>query len=90
MLWTDGDDQLDRSCEKLRKYVELLHRVKEKGNILRRIKREMANFIGHILRRNCLLNHTVEEKIGGGIYVTGKRGRRCEQLFGDIKETGGC
>jgi hypothetical protein len=34
-----------------------------------------ANWIGHILRRNCLLKHIIEEKIVGRIEVTGKRGR---------------
>jgi hypothetical protein len=34
---------------------EVLHRVKEAGNILYTIKKK-ANWIGYILRRNCLLN----------------------------------
>jgi hypothetical protein len=34
---------------------EVLHRVKEERNILLTIKRRKANWIGHILRRNCLL-----------------------------------
>ena len=34
---------------------EVLHRVKEKSNILRKVKRRKANWIGHFLRRNCLL-----------------------------------
>jgi hypothetical protein len=34
-------------------------------NNLRTIKRRKANWIGHILRRNCLLNHiTVEKTLG--------------------------
>jgi hypothetical protein len=33
---------------------EILHRVKER-NILHKIKRRKANWIGHSLRRNCLL-----------------------------------
>jgi hypothetical protein len=36
--------------------AEILHRVKEKRNILHTIKRRKANWIGHILRRNCLIN----------------------------------
>jgi heme exporter protein D len=39
---------------------EVLHRVKEKRNILREIKRRKANWIGHILYRNCLLKHATE------------------------------
>jgi hypothetical protein len=34
---------------------EVLHRVKEERNILHTIKRRKANWIGHSLRRNCLL-----------------------------------
>jgi hypothetical protein len=33
----------------------VLHRVKEERNILHAIRRGNANWIGHILRRNCLL-----------------------------------
>jgi hypothetical protein len=40
-------------------------RFKEKRNILPKIKRRKANWIGHILRRNCLLKHVV----GGRIEV---------------------
>jgi hypothetical protein len=39
-----------------------LHRVKEERNILRTIKRRKANWIGHIVRRNCLLKHVIEGK----------------------------
>jgi hypothetical protein len=45
-----------------------------------------ANWIGHILRRNCLLKHVIEGKIEGTIEVTGRRGRRREHLLGDPKE----
>jgi hypothetical protein len=34
---------------------EVLHRVKEERNIVHTIKRRTANWIGHILCRNCLL-----------------------------------
>ena len=33
---------------------------KENRNILQRIKMGKANWIGHILRRNCLLKHVVQ------------------------------
>jgi hypothetical protein len=33
-----------------------LLRVKEQRNILHEISKRKANWIGHILRRNCLLN----------------------------------
>jgi len=50
-----------------------------------RIKRK-ANWIGHILRRNCLLQQVNEVKIKGGIEVTGRRGRIRRKLLDDIKE----
>jgi len=46
---------------------EVLHRVKEKRNILLTVRRRKANWIGHILRRNCLLKHVIEGKIEGRI-----------------------
>jgi hypothetical protein len=50
----------------------VLHRVKTERNILHAIIRRTANWIGHILRRNCLLIHIIEGKIIG----TRRRGRR--------------
>jgi hypothetical protein len=46
---------------------EVLHRVKEERNILHTIIRRKANWIGHILRRNCLLKHVIEGKLEGRI-----------------------
>ena len=34
---------------------EVLHRVKEVKNIIHTVKRRNADWIGHILRWNCLL-----------------------------------
>jgi hypothetical protein len=65
---------------------EVLHRVKKEKNILHRIKRRKANWIGHILRRNCLLKHVIEEKLEGRIEMTERRGRRRKQLLDDLKE----
>jgi hypothetical protein len=42
---------------------EVLHRVSQARNILHTIKRKKANWIGHILRRNCLLKHFIEGKM---------------------------
>jgi len=64
-------------------------RVKEQRNILHEISKWMANWIGHILRRNCLLQRVIEGKIKGGIEVTGRRGRRRRKLLDDLKERGG-
>ena len=41
--------------------------------------------VGHILRRNCLLEHVIEERIKGTIEVAGRRGRRGKQLLYDLK-----
>jgi hypothetical protein len=41
------------------------------------------------LRRNCFLKHVTEGKIEGRIEVTVRRGRKCEQLLGKLKEMRG-
>ena len=53
------------------------------------ISKRKANWIGHILRRNCLLQQVIEGKIKGGIEVTGRRGRRRRKLLDDLKERRG-
>jgi len=68
---------------------EVLLRVKEQRNILQEIRKWKANWIGHILRRNCLLQRVIEGKIKGGIEVTGRRGRRRRELLDDLKERRG-
>jgi hypothetical protein len=65
---------------------EVLHRVEEERNILHTIKRRKVNWIGHILRRNCLLKHVIEGKIEGRIEMTERRGRRRKQILDDLKE----
>jgi hypothetical protein len=65
---------------------EVLQRVKEERNIVHTIKRRKANWIGHILRRNFLLKHVIEEKLEGRIEMTGRRGRRRKQLLDDLNE----
>jgi len=68
---------------------EVLLRVKEQRNILHEISKRKANWIGHILRRNCLLQRVIEGKIKGGIEVTERRGRRHRKLLDKLKETRG-
>jgi hypothetical protein len=51
---------------------EVLQRVKEKRNILQKIKRRKAKWIGYILHRNCLLKRVIEGKIEGTTEVTGR------------------
>jgi hypothetical protein len=46
---------------------EVLHRVKEERNVLQTIKIRKANWIGHILRRNCPMKHVTDGKIEGSI-----------------------
>ena len=41
-------------------------KVKEQRNILHEIRKRKANWIGHILHRNCLLQRVIEGKIKGG------------------------
>jgi hypothetical protein len=71
------------------KNEEVLHRVKEERNILHTIKRRKANWIGHILRRKCLLKHVIEGKLKGRKEMTGRRGRRRKQILDDLKEETG-
>jgi hypothetical protein len=60
----------------------------QQRNILHGISKRKANWIGHILRRNCLLRQVIEGKIKGGIEVTGRRGRRRWKLLDELKERG--
>jgi hypothetical protein len=59
--------QVYRDFEKVGKH---LPRVKEQRNILHEISKRKANWIGHILRRNCLLQQVIEGKIKAGVEVT--------------------
>jgi len=68
---------------------EVLLRVQKQRNILHELSKRKANWIGHILRRNCLLQQVIEGKIKGGIEVTGGRGRRRRKLLDDLKERRG-
>jgi hypothetical protein len=65
---------------------DVLLRVKEQRNILHEIRNRKANWIGHMLRRNSILQLVIERKIQGRIEVTGRQGRRCRKLLDDLKE----
>jgi len=41
----------------------VLQRVKVERNIIRTIQIRMANRIGHIWRRNCLMKHVIEGEL---------------------------
>ena len=47
------------------KNEDILFRVKEKRGMPQTINKRKANWIGHILCRNCLLKHVIEGKIEG-------------------------
>ena len=67
----------------------MLLRVNEQRNILHEISRGKVNWIGHILRRNCLLQQVIEGKIKGQIEVIRRRGRRRKKLLDDLKDRRG-
>jgi hypothetical protein len=64
---------------------EVLLRVSEQRNILQEIRKRKANWIGHILRRGCLLKQVIEGKIQGQIEVT----RRRKKLLDDLEDRRG-
>ena len=66
-------------CKSHTVYILTLHEI---------IKRK-ANWIGHILRRNCLLIQVIEGKIKGQIEVTRRQGRMRKKLLDDLKDRRG-
>ena len=68
---------------------EVLLRVNKHRNILHEIKKRKAHWIGHILRRNCLLKQVIEGKKKGEMEVTRRRGRRRKKLLDDLKDRRG-
>ena len=67
----------------------MLLTVNEQRNILHEISKLKANWIGHILRRNCLLKQVIEGKIKGEMEVKRRRGRRRKKLLDDLKDRRG-
>jgi len=63
---------------------EVLLRVKKQRNILHEISKQKANWVGHILLSNFILQRVIEGKIKGGIELTGIRGRRRRKLLDDL------
>ena len=68
---------------------EVLHRVNEQRNVLHEIRKWKANWIGHILRRNCLLKQVIEGKVKREMEVARRRGRRRKKLLDDLKDRRG-
>ena len=85
VLEKDGEDQLDWSVRN----EEVLLRVNEQRNILREIWKWKANWIGHILRRNCLLKQVIEGNIKGEIEVIRRQGRRRKKLLDELNDRRG-
>jgi len=68
---------------------EVLQRVREARNILQTEEGRKANWIGHILRRNCLLKQVIEGKMEERLEVAGTQGRRHKQILDDLNENRG-
>ena len=68
---------------------EVLLEVNEQRNTLHAIRKRKANWIGHILLRNCLLKQVIEGKIKEDIQVTRRQGRRRKKLLDDLKDRRG-
>jgi hypothetical protein len=60
--------------------------VESRGEEYPTYNMKKANWIGQILRRNCLLKHVIEGKLEGRTEMTERRGRRRKQLLDDLKE----
>jgi hypothetical protein len=52
-------------------------------------KNRKANWVGHIMLRNCLLKHVIEGKVEGRVEVTGRQWRRRKQPRGNLEEKRG-
>jgi hypothetical protein len=66
---------------------EVFFRDSEQRNILHEIRKRKANWISHILRKNCLLKEVIEGKIRGRIEVTRRLGRSCWMTLGTEEDT---
>ena len=83
------DRPLTAAYLEIRRNEEMLLRVNKQRNILHEMRKWEANWIGHILRRNCLLKQVIEGKIKGEMEVTRRRGRRRRKLLDDLKDRRG-
>lgn len=52
---------------------EALKGDRDERNILQIINRRKADWIGHVLRRNCFLENVIEGNIDGKVKVTERR-----------------
>jgi hypothetical protein len=67
----------------------VLLRVNEQRNIVHEIRKRKANWISHVLHRNCLLRQFIVERIKGRMEVAVRRGRRRRKPLDDLKERSG-
>ena len=51
--------------------------------------KSLSNWIGRILRRNCLLKQVIEGKIKGEMEVERRQGRRRKKLLDELKDRRG-
>ena len=58
-------------------------------NVRAETSKRRANWIGYILRRNCLLKQVIEGKIKGEMEVIKRLGRRHKKLMNDFKDRRG-
>jgi len=71
---------LDRSREKLRS----IQQGKEEKKIPKTIKRKTANWIGHILRRNCMQRLVIKGMKEGRIEARGRLRRKRKKPLDDL------
>jgi len=60
--------------------------ILQEGSILHDMKRRKANWIDHILHRNCLLNHVIKRIMEGRIEVTGRREQNVGSYWMTLRE----
>jgi len=84
VLEKGGEDHVGWSCEKWS--VTKSWRGDYRTNNTRR----KANWIGHMLCRNCCLKRVIEGKIERRLEVLGRRGRRRKWLLDDLMEKREC
>ena len=84
-----NEDRMEISWTDHVRNEDVLLRVNEQRNILHEIRKRKANWIGHILRRNCLLKQVIKGNIKGEMEVTRRRGRRRKKLLDDLKDRRG-
>ena len=71
-------------CEMKKYYLESMSR----GISYKKYEKRKANWIGHILRRNCLLKQVIQGKIKE-MEVARRRGRRRKKLLDGLKDRRG-